>query len=201
MDVDGAKAATVSKAIHTLDRRTQVAGCSGSRGSQLSQALSNSAALANMAAQAARSGSASKFQEYFKTTDSSVRQVVANRLSAVAREASSSSSGATVYYCSDPYGYCEPNVLAYTVPSRNLIANCEIYYTYLPALTGSCHAQDQATTTLHEFTHAPGVYSPGTQDLGYGYQAATSLSSSQAVNNADSYALYANGRCLNSLLG
>lgn len=43
-------------------------------------------------------------------------------------------------------------------------------------------------------THAPGVYSPGTEDNGYGYDAATALSSSQAVNNADSYALYANGK-------
>lgn len=52
-----------------------------------------------------------------------------------------------------------------------------------------------ATTTLHEYTHAPGVYSPGTEDNGYGYAAATSLSSANAVANADSYALYANGMC------
>lgn len=45
-------------------------------------------------------------------------------------------------------------------------------------------------------THAPAVYSPGTQDNGYGYAAATALSSSQAVLNADSYALYANGELL-----
>jgi hypothetical protein len=37
-------------------------------------------------------------------------------------------------------------------------------------------------------------YSPGTEDNGYGYAAATSLSSSAAVLNADSYALYANGK-------
>jgi len=61
-------------------------------------------------------------------------------------------------------------------------------------LTSTCHAQDQATTTLHEFTHAPGVYSPGTQDNGYGYSAATALSASRALLNADSYALYANGK-------
>jgi deuterolysin len=88
---------------------------------------------------------------------------------------------------------CEPNVLAYTLPSQNVIANCDIYYSDLPALANKCHAQDQATTTLHEFTHAPGVYSPGTDDLGYGYDAATGLSSADAVMNADSYALYANG--------
>lgn len=94
------------------------------------------------------------------------------------------------------YGYCDPNVLAYTIPSTNEIVNCPIYYSALPALTRSCHAQDQATTTLHEMTHAPAVYSPGTQDNGYGYAAATALSSARAVLNADSYALYANGKLL-----
>ena len=83
-------------------------------------------------------------------------------------------------------------MLAYTLPSQNLVVNCPLYFSILPNLTGTCHAQDQTTTTLHEYTHAPGVYSPGTQDNGYGYQAATSLSSARAVLNADSYALYAN---------
>ena len=73
------------------------------------------------------------------------------------------------------------------------MAYCPLFFSDLPGLTGSCHAQDQATTVLHEETHAPGVYSPGTEDNGYGYSAATSLSSSRAVLNADSYALYANG--------
>lgn len=85
-------------------------------------------------------------------------------------------------------------MLAYTIPSQNIIVNCPIYYNALPALTSTCHRQDQATTTLHEMAHAPGVYSPGTQDNGYGYAAATALSSSRAVANADSYALYANGK-------
>lgn len=194
IDVDGAAAATVSKAITPLDRRTRISSCSGSRQSALTTALRNAASLANAAADAAQSGSASKSSEYFKTTSSSTRQTVAARLRAVAREASSSSSGATTYYCDDPYGYCSSNVLAYTLPSYNIIANCDISNTYLPALTSTCHAQDQATTALHEFTHAPGVYSPGTDDLAYGYQAAMGLSSSQAVMNADTYALYANGK-------
>jgi len=46
--------------------------------------------------------------------------------------------------------------LAYTIPSTNEIVNCPLYYSALPALTSTCHAQDQATTTLHEMTHAPG---------------------------------------------
>ncbi|KAJ5200848.1 Peptidase M35 deuterolysin [Penicillium cf. griseofulvum] len=191
IEVDGAKASRVLKAIKPLDRRALQTCSDSSKKSALSTALKNTVKLASAAATAASSGSASKFQEYFKTTSTATRQVVANRLKAVAAEAGSVS--ATKYYCSDTLGYCEPNVLAYTLPSQNVIANCDLYYTDLPALASRCHAQDQATTTLHEFTHAPGVYSPGTDDLGYGYDAATGLSSADAVMNADSYALYANG--------
>ncbi|KAL4805116.1 Deuterolysin metalloprotease family-domain-containing protein [Aspergillus unguis] len=192
IDVDGAKAAKVTHIGNELAKRTKVTSCSGSRATALQRALSNAASLASAAASAASSGSSSAFSTFFKTTSSSTRSTVAARLRAVASEASSTSSGSTSYYCSDPYGYCESNVLAWTLPSYNIIANCDIYYTYLPALASSCYDQDQATTSLHEFTHAPGVYSPGTDDLGYGYSAATALSASQALNNADSYALFAN---------
>ncbi|KAJ5223229.1 hypothetical protein N7468_007771 [Penicillium chermesinum] len=192
IDVDGSKASRVPKALKLLERRTEESCSNPSRKSALETALTNTVKLASAAATAARSGSSSKFREYFQTTSSSTRSVVTARLTAVAQEAKSVRSGATTYHCSDPYGYCDTNVLAYTLPSRNEIANCDIFYSVLPALARNCHEQDQATTVLHELTHAPGVYSPGTEDLGYGYSAATSLSSSQAVLNADSYALYAN---------
>lgn len=122
-----------------------------------------------------------------------MRSTVAARFRAVASDCGSTTSGNTRTYCNDPYGYCDPNVLAYTLPAYNYIAYCDIFYSYLPALSGTCHAQDRATTVLHEETHAPAVYSPGTQDYGYGYSNAQALSSSQAVLNADTYALYANG--------
>jgi deuterolysin len=195
VEVDGAAAAAVPRALNAIDKRSQLqSDCSSSQRSATTRALSNCASLARAASTAAKSGSASKFSEYFKTTATSTRTTVANRLTAVAGECSSSTSGATYYYCTDVYGYCESNVLAYTIPSTDEVVNCPLYYSALPALTSTCHAQDQATTTLHEMTHAPGVYSPGTQDLGYGYAAATALSSSSAVLNADSYALYANGK-------
>ncbi|KAL9637504.1 MAG: hypothetical protein Q9164_002151 [Protoblastenia rupestris] len=192
VNVDGAEAARVAPAVKPLDRRTNIASCSGTRLTALQNALSNSVRLSNNAANAAQSGSASKFSEYFKTTDSGTRTSVANRFRAVASQSSTTNSGSTTYYCTDPYGYCSPNVLAYTIPSRNIIANCGIYYSNLPALTTTCHRQDQATTTIHEFCHAPGVYSPGTVDNGYGYSAATALTASQALANADTYSLYAN---------
>ncbi|KAK4497750.1 hypothetical protein PRZ48_010403 [Zasmidium cellare] len=193
MTIDGAQAKTVAYALKTLDKRTRLQTCSSSsRASTLRTALSNCASLASTAATAATSGSSSKFQEYFKTTSSSVRSTVAARLRAVASDCSSSSSGSTTTYCNDPYGYCTSGVLAYTIPSQNVIAYCDLFYTGLSGLSRTCHGQDQATTVLHESTHAPAVYSPGTDDLGYGYSAAQQLSSTQAVLNADTYALYAN---------
>jgi deuterolysin len=197
--VDGAAAAVVAKAVPemTVTERTVLqSGCSSSQRSATTLALSRCATLARAASTAASSGSSSKFSEYFKTTSSSVRSTVAARLSAVASQCGSTTSGATKYYCTDVYGYCESNVLAYTIPSTNEIVNCPLYYSALTSLTSTCHAQDQTTTTLHEMTHAPGTYSPGTADNAYGYSASVALSSSRAVLNADSYALYANGKSL-----
>ncbi|CAI7665928.1 unnamed protein product [Penicillium glandicola] len=193
IEVDGIKASRVLKAIRPLDRRSVETCSDSSKKSALDTALKNTVTLATAAANAALSGSSTKFNEYFKTTSTATRQLVAARLQAVAKEAGSTTSGSTQYYCTDVYGRCKTNVLAYTLPSLNVIVNCDIYYSYLPALASTCHSQDQATTTLHEFTHAPGVYSPGTDDNGYGYSAATALTSARAVLNADSYALYANG--------
>ncbi|KAH8591550.1 metallo protein-like proteinase [Bisporella sp. PMI_857] len=197
--VDGAAAALVPRAVSALDKRSVIqSDCTGSRGTATRTAFSNCRTLALAAASAARSGSATKFSEYFKTTATATRTTVANRLTAVANECGSTTSGATRQYCTDVYGYCSSNVLAYTLPAQNVVVNCNLYFSALPALTSTCHAQDQATTTLHEFTHAPGVYSPGTVDNGYGYAAATSLSASRALANADSYALYANGTLMDS---
>ncbi|KAJ5894889.1 hypothetical protein N7495_006580 [Penicillium taxi] len=192
IEVDAMKASQVAKAINPLHRRTRESCNNTNHNEMLDLALRNTVAVANAAANAAHNGSASKFKEYFKTTDDSVRKDVVKRLRAIAKEAQSTNSGSTTYYCGDAFGYCSTNVLAYTLPYQNVIANCEIWYSYLPAMAVKCHQQDQATTALHEFTHAPGVYTPGTEDLGYGYSAATGLSSSDAVMNADTYALYAN---------
>jgi deuterolysin len=187
MSIDGAQAASVAKA---LTKRTAVgSSCTGSKLSAVRTALSNCARLATSAASAATAGT--KLTTYFKSTSSA--STISARLRAVASDCGSTSSRTTTN-CNDPYSGCSSNVLAYTVPSANFITYCPIFFSELPALASTCHGQDQATTALHEETHAPGVYSPGTQDLGYGYSAATRLSASQALNNADSYALYANGK-------
>ncbi|KAF2133668.1 neutral protease 2-like protein [Dothidotthia symphoricarpi CBS 119687] len=192
MSIDGAQAAQVAKA---LTKRTVIgSSCTGTRLSTVRTALSNCARLATSAATAATAGT--KLTTYFKSTTTATRNTVAARLRAVSTDCGGTSSR-TSTNCNDPYGGCASNVLAYTVPSANFITYCPIFFSDLPALSSTCHGQDQATTVLHEETHAPGVYSPGTDDLGYGYAAATRLSTANALNNADSFALYANAVYLN----
>lgn len=194
ISVDGKQASKIKRAFHTLDERTAVqSSCTGTKRTNTLKALTDCKQLATAASTAAKSGSATKFEEYFKSTSTSVRNTVSARFAAVATECGSSTSGKTTQYCTDVYDGCDSNTLAYTLPSQNLVVNCPIYFSALPVLSDTCHEQDMATTTLHEYTHAPGVYAPGTKDNGYGYAAATALSSALAVDNADSYALYANG--------
>jgi deuterolysin len=168
MAVDGQAAALRPKAIPEMsltERTVLQSGCSTSNKAATTAALSSCASLARAASLAATSGSSSKFSEYFKTTSSSVRSTVSARLTAVASQCSSTTSGGTKYYCTDVYGYCESNVLAYTIPSTNEIFNCPLYYSDFPALSSTCHAQDRATTTLHEMTHAPATYSKNPKNV------------------------------------
>lgn len=188
--VNGAQAAEVQKKF--VEERTALqTDCTGTKKTAQVTALSNCASLAKLSASAATSNSA-KVVEYFKTASASTTLVsVFNK---VASECGSTSSGVSKQYCTDVYSDCSSGVLAYTIPSRSVMVSCPLYFSALPGLTKSCHAQDQATTTLHETTHLTQI--KGTQDLGYGYSAATKLTSAQALNNADSYALFANGKSL-----
>ncbi|KAM5449635.1 putative deuterolysin [Microsporum audouinii] len=201
MTIDGDQAASVKSAIGVakrdgpftrIDKRTKIdmQSCGNRQELQsLTAALSASAKLSSMSAQAV-SQNQQKYMEYFK--DPKYAKTVQSRFQAVAKESSSTNNGGTTYFCSDVMGGCEEGVLAYTLPSRNQVYNCPIYYSELPPLTKECHAQDQATTTLHELTHNPAVQEPFCEDNGYGYERATALSAEKAVQNADSYALFAN---------
>ncbi|OAL72454.1 hypothetical protein A7D00_3455 [Trichophyton violaceum] len=198
MDVDGKQAAAVEQAMGgddstgVIDKRSNIvtSSCRGSQLRVLQTALSNASRLSRAAASAAQRNP-SKMREYFKTADSRTVQKVASRFLSVARESSSGSTGRTTYYCNDNRGGCHPGVLAYTLPSKNQVFNCPSYY-QLPALNNRCHGQDQATTTLHELTHNPAVVTPFCEDLGYGYQRVSALPASKAIQNADTYSLFAN---------
>ncbi|KAF2444733.1 hypothetical protein P171DRAFT_463384 [Karstenula rhodostoma CBS 690.94] len=187
-NIDGAEAEKVRRDF--VKRSAVQADCTGSKRTSTVNALANCATLARAASSAAASNTA-KVQEYFKSTTSSTISTLQSVFNSVATECGSSTSGVSKTYCTDVYGNgCASNVLAYTLPSGSYIVNCPLYFSALPALTKTCHAQDQATTTLHEVTHLSQI--KGTRDLGYGYAAATRLSTSSALANADSYALFAN---------
>ncbi|OJD40575.1 neutral protease 2 [Diplodia corticola] len=179
--------------IEKLKKRSTLTDCSGDKKTSTETAMTNCQKLASAAAEAATSDNAA-FTDIFKQADAAEVKKV---LTAVAEECGSTTSGSATYYCDqnsvpDEYavGGCQSQVLAYTMPSVSLVVNCDLYYSALPDLTTTCYDQDQATTTLHEFTHLSEI--KGTDDLGYGYSAATQLTGAQALNNADSYALFAN---------
>lgn len=199
IDVDAKEAAKVKRAMNSLSERTQVTNTCSSQQQIISSALSTCASMAQNAAQAAQGGDASKFQEYFLQSSAGARQQVASRFQSVAQECSSETSGATTYYCSDPYGQCQSNYIAYTFPAQNIVVMCP-YFWRIPAIGSSCHQQDQAYIPVHEFTHASGVVSPPTGDSAYGYENIRRLSPAQALQNADTYGLYALGEFPNSFL-
>ncbi len=191
-EIDGALASATRRSVVAMhSKRTHIqSDCTGSRLSATRTALSNCVKLSNAAKKVAQSGPASKMEEFFKSSSSSTRNTVANVLTKVASECGTTNGGASDYYCTDVSNNCGSRVLAYTVPSQSYMAYCDIYFDQLPALTSSCHRQDQATTTLHEMTHLRQV--AGTQDLGYGYDNIRKLSTRDSLNNADSYAVFAN---------
>jgi deuterolysin len=189
-DINGSEASSLLKSFRKADKRTDVqSDCTGQKLSVTQAALSNCARLAAAAQQAASSND-DKVNEYFKDASESTKSTVADVFAKVAQECGSTTGGASKYYCTDVDNGCQQGVLAYTVPSQSFQAYCDPYFEDLPDLTSSCHAQDQATTNLHETTHLSEI--KGTDDLGYGYDNAMKLDTQDALNNADTYALFAN---------
>ncbi|KAH7063503.1 deuterolysin metalloprotease [Macrophomina phaseolina] len=190
-EVDGAQARAVHNEFHEKMKRTIVqSDCTGTRGTATRNAIANCRSLAARAQTAASSGSATKFQEYFKTTAASTRSQVAAVFGRIASECGSTTSGSSRYYCSDVLGACRSGVLAYTQPASSIMVNCPLFFSGLAPTSSVCHDQDQQTTILHEVTHLSQV--AGTSDYGgYGYNFVRSLSAAQNLNHADTYTLYA----------
>ncbi|KAB2572826.1 Neutral protease 2-like protein [Lasiodiplodia theobromae] len=189
--VDGAAAKRVHDSFHEKVKRTVVqSSCTGSQGTATRNAISACRSLAQRAQTAASSGSASKFQEYFKSTSSSTRSTVAAVFGRIVSECGSTTSGSSRYYCNDVLGACSNGVLAYTQPATSIMVNCPLFFSALSPTSSACHAQDQQTTILHEMTHLTQI--KGTSDYGgYGYNFVQSLSAAQNLNHADTYTLYA----------
>ncbi|KAL2820992.1 Deuterolysin metalloprotease family-domain-containing protein [Aspergillus cavernicola] len=168
------------------DRATLV--CTDEYNSLVQDAISRAAEMATAAAADARTGSA-LFQKFFKSTSQADMDNVAGRLDAIANEATT--AGQLTYYCEPTEDdYCAGNVAAMMYPTLNKVVNCPGYYTSTK-VSNYCNYLDQAAITLHEFAHADAVYSPGTEDIAYGYEGVLALDTDQALLNADSFAYYA----------
>jgi len=160
----------------------------------MQSALNLCASLSKAAATSARNGE--RLAEYFQTAGNGTAGTVGGRFDTLAQECGArESSDITIYCQTDFANACSDGVIAYTLPSDNKMTMCKLFWTYdapNPDAAG-CHGQDRATTILHEFTHADAVFNTPTDDNGYGFDALQGLSPTEALNNADTYAQYANG--------
>ncbi|KAF6809368.1 deuterolysin metalloprotease [Colletotrichum sojae] len=192
-NVNGTQAAITRRDFHAESKRVVIqAGCTRAQNQAVNTALGNCATLASNASVAAMRD-ARRLNEYFKTTTLEARRNISITFQRVAKECTSRLKAVSVssLYCTDVYNSCKEGVLAYTVPSLRYMVNCPLYFNALPPLTTTCHAQDQASTTLHEMTHLTQIR--GTLDWGvYGYEAIKTLPSEKNLFHADTFCLFAN---------
>lgn len=167
--------------LTVLDKRAVVSCSSSTQAAFISAAYSEAKSLASGAAAYINAGTSTLYTAYYSTNS---RTTVANRFTAVANENSSSRT----LNCSDPYGVCDGNVIAYTVIATTNIYFCSIFYNEV-ASSALCSGTTVASrnirggTVLHELTHAV----DGTDDVTYGCSADQALSTSQKLANADNY--------------
>lgn len=196
-----AKESSTAQVKQTLSRRSIVEtdACPAEKLKAHIDGLRNCETLARAAAADASNVHSARFVEYFKSNETEAREHVSGRLLAVAKECSTTNSGDTRVLCKDELNYCVTDgpLIAYTSWVNGYIVMCPLFYETQPPLPQKCHKQDHATTVIHEMTHARAVFeehAPATADRAYGYENSTALTSIDCLYNADSYALYANGK-------
>lgn len=192
-NINGSEAGALLKSFQRAQKRAMKranvqSDCTGNHLSVTQTALNNCQQLAS-AAQSAASSNDAKVKEYFKDSSAATKNAVTDGFGKAATECGSTGGGVSKYYCTDISKQCNGGVLAYTYPSQSYQAYCDSYFQMTP-LTSQCHAQDQATTNLHEVMHLTQI--KGAADKGYGYDNAMKLGTQDALNNADTYALFAN---------
>ncbi|KAI4706440.1 hypothetical protein J4E89_008856 [Alternaria sp. Ai002NY15] len=156
---------------------------------QIAEAQKNCQKLALGAAAAARAGHR-HLETFFHSRTQATKDAVSARYTAIAQECANPSASLNLY-CHDRIGNCNGN-LAYYARLGLGITFCADYWDLPAVAKGQCSAKDQGTVLLHEMTHSSEVYSPGTKDWAYDYWPSVKLSSRKALNNADSFKLFAN---------
>lgn len=189
-----------------LETRATLENCSGERAQIINNALAQAAKMAQAGANLIRSESDysyNLFQSFFKTNNAQSRNRVAGVLDKIATEATSWNQGVVSYYCTPDGINCVDNhsftMTAYgeTDGTYGRIRTCPAYFTKFPAWSNTCDVLDQATSSLHEMSHTKGIFGPET----YGYDAVHGLSSSSALENAESYAFFSKCKFLHCFHG
>jgi len=181
--------------VATHGKRSVVSCSNSSQASFISSSYSEAKSLATIAANYISSTpTGSIYTAYYKTNSATT---VRSRFTAVASESSSSRT----LSCTDPYGVCDGNVIAYTVIATTNIYFCSIFYnevttSRLCSGTTVASRNIRGGTTLHELTHAIS----GTDDVTYGCSADQALSAANQLRNADNYncfstQVYASTQC------
>ncbi|KMU76812.1 neutral protease 2 [Coccidioides immitis RMSCC 3703] len=195
IDVDGVLAAKVESAgglrRRNLDKRTSfyLDTCTPAAMKNLTALLRSTTDYADAGARAATNGSLATFETFFKKTDLRTRRPVASRFRAISNETSIIDGGIVRLTCSDDF--CKGTINAIADSWISFITICPRFFWAYPPTSPECHATDQTSILLHEMTHMRHVYSPGTNDFAYGYDNVTKLPADQAINNADTFAIYA----------
>ncbi|KAL0938306.1 deuterolysin metalloprotease [Colletotrichum truncatum] len=191
--VNGTLATIARREFHAEAKRIVIqSGCTADQEKATTDALIHCTNLAKDATRAVARDNR-RMKEYFKATDMNTKRVVQAVFTRIAKECGTRllEQSVSKLYCTDVYNSCKDGVLAYTLPSQSYMVNCPLFFNALPSLTPTCHAQDQATTTLHEMTHLAQI--KGTLDYGtYGYEGIKKLPADQNINHADTYCLFAN---------
>ena len=136
-----------------------------------------------------------RFPAYFHSDSSDVRVKVASRFRAIAKECTKPRLG---YHCSYNDDQCKAGEVAfYTSEDDFSVTVCPSFYG-MPLVNPAGQGGDRGTVILHELTHSPVVYGPPTQDLAYGFHNTTERvkTTEVALNNADSFVVFAQGKLI-----
>ena len=136
----------------------------------------------------------SRFPAYFHSDSSEIREYVASRFHAVAKECTKPRLG---YHCSWNSDQCKAGEVAFYTGVGSFVTICPSFYG-MPLVNREGINGDQGTVLLHELTHSPAIYYPGTLDLAYGFHNTTERvkTTEAALNNADSFVLFAQGKLI-----
>ncbi|RPA78482.1 hypothetical protein BJ508DRAFT_378330 [Ascobolus immersus RN42] len=161
--------------------------CASAAGTTARTAFRTAGSLCNRAASFALAAPENVMNKYFGSGSNSIRQIVSDRFAAIA--AAALDPDVVIYNCGDTLGYCGSGDTSYSINAQDELYFCPLFFN-LPPSGGGCDDSTQAGVALHELSHFESVYAPATGDSAYG-PACFSLDANTAVNNADTYELFA----------